>query len=228
MKGGDIMGSYFSYSRISTKEETDKQTFARQNKAFLKYEEENNIKFLRNFKDDITGETFERKEWEELYNNLRSGDTVVFKELSRFSRQTEQGIKKYIELMEKGINLVFIDNPTISTDYIKQLGAVAEQQDLIIKKSIQNVIELLLLVEFDRVQKEREIIVKRIKDGINASGNKQGRKVGQLDKINDKLREDIKKYIADRSIKQIDLMKKHKISRNTLKKYIEIEIKGGN
>ena len=71
--------------------------------------------------------------------------------------------------MEKGINLVFIDNPTISTDYIKQLGAVAEQQDLIIKKSIQNVIELLLLVEFDRVQKEREIIVKRIKDGINAS-----------------------------------------------------------
>ena len=42
--------------------------------------------------------------------------------------------------MEKGINLVFIDNPTISTDYIKQLGAVAEQQDLIIKKSIQNVI----------------------------------------------------------------------------------------
>ena len=51
------MGSYFSYSRISTKEETDKQTFARQNKAFLKYEEENNIKFLRNFKDDITGAT---------------------------------------------------------------------------------------------------------------------------------------------------------------------------
>ena len=39
---------------------------------------------------------------------------------------------------------------------------------------------------------------------------------------------DIKKYIADRSIKQTDLMKKHKISRNTLKKYIEIEIKGGN
>ena len=88
------MGIYYSYSRISTKEETDKQTFTRQNKAFLKYAEENNIKFLRNFKDDITGATFERKEWEELYNNLRSGDTVVFKEVSRCSRQTEQGIKK--------------------------------------------------------------------------------------------------------------------------------------
>lgn len=222
------MGNYYSYSRISTKEETDKQTFARQNKAFLKYAEENKIEFLCHFKDDITGATFERADWKRLCDALHSGDTVVFKELSRFSRQTEQGIKKYIELMEKGINLVFIDNQTISTDYIKQLGAVAEQQDLIIKKSIQNVIELLLLVEFDRVQKEREILVKRIKDGINASGNKQGRKVGQLDKINDKLREDIKKYIADRSIKQIDLMKKHKISRNTLKKYIEIELKGGN
>ena len=88
---------------------------------------------LLKFKDDVTGATFKRTEWEELETNLRKGDTVVFKELSRFSRQTEQGIKKYMELMEKGINLVFIDNPTISTDYIKQLGAVAEQQDLIIK-----------------------------------------------------------------------------------------------
>lgn len=103
----------------------------------LKYEEENNIKFLRNFKDDITGATFERKEWEELYNNLRSGDTVVFKRVVKIQQTDRTGNKKYIELMEKGINLVFIDNPTISTDYIKQLGAVAEQQDLIIKKSIQ-------------------------------------------------------------------------------------------
>ena len=36
------------------------------------------------------------------------------------------------------------------------------------------------------------------------------------------LEEDIKKFLQDRSIKQIDLMEKHNISRNTLKKYIEI------
>ena len=34
------------------------------------------------------------------------------------------------------------------------------------------------------------------------------------------LEADIKKFLSDRKIKQIDLMKKHNISRNTLKKYI--------
>lgn len=61
-----------------------------------------------------------------------------------------------------------------------------------------------------------------IKQGIQASDKKQGRKVGQLDKMSDELRSDIKLFIGDRSIKQIDLMNKHNISRNTLKKYIEI------
>ena len=77
------------------------------------------------------------------------------------------------------------------------------------------------------MQQEREIIVKRIKQGIKASNKKQGRKVGQLDKITDDLKADINLFLQDRNIKQIDLMKKHNISRNTLKKYIGI-IKGSN
>ena len=40
--------------------------------------------------------------------------------------------------------------------------------------------------------------------------------------MTDELQEDIKKYMDDRSIKQVDLMKKHNISRNTLKKYVEL------
>jgi hypothetical protein len=36
------------------------------------------------------------------------------------------------------------------------------------------------------------------------------------------LKHDIKQFQTDRSIKQIDLMKKYNISRNTLKKYIDI------
>ena len=40
--------------------------------------------------------------------------------------------------------------------------------------------------------------------------------------MSDELKEDIQLFIKDRSIKQIDLMQKHNISRNTLKKYIEI------
>ena len=83
------------------------------------------------------------------------------------------------------------------------------------------VIRLLLVTELDRAEKEREIIVKRIKDGIKASSKKSGRKEGQLDKMTPELEADIRKFLTDRSIKQIDLMNKYNISRNTLKKYIE-------
>ena len=77
----------------------------------------------------------------------------------------------------------------------------------------------MILVE--RAEQEREITVKGIKDGIAASTKKSGRKQGQLDKMSPELEKDIKKFLTDRSIKQIDLMNKYNISRNTLKKYIE-------
>ena len=90
------------------------------------------------------------------------------------------------------------------------------------KTALESTIKLLLIVELDRVQQEREIIVKRIKQGIEASDKKSGRKQGKLDKMSNKLKEDIKEFLSDRSIKQIDLMNKHNVSRNTLKKYITI------
>ena len=79
-----------------------------------------------------------------------------------------------------------------------------------------------LIVELDRVEKEREAIIKRIKQGIEASDKKQGRPSGKLYKMNLELGEDIKRYLSDRSIKQVDLMMKYNISRNALKKYIKI------
>ena len=66
------------------------------------------------------------------------------------------------------------------------------------------------------------ILINRIKCGISASEKQQGRKPGQLDKMTAELEADIKAFLGDRSIKQVDLMEKHKISRNTLKKYIEL------
>ncbi len=91
-----------------------------------------------------------------------------------------------------------------------------------LKRSLKNTVELLLLVELDRAEKEREITVQRIRDGIAASPKKSGRPVGKLDKMSDELRGDIKKYLSNRSIRQVDLMKKYGISRNTMKKYIGI------
>ena len=217
------MATYF-YMRISTKESTDKQSFQRQYKALETYAKNNNLKFDNRsiYKDDVTGSTFEREDWKSLEDILQQGDTIVFKEISRFTRQAEEGFKKYMDLMGRGINLVFLDNPTVGTNYIMNLMQVAQNQQRIAKKALENTIELLIMVELDRVEKERETIAKRISDGIKASNKKNGRKTGQLDKMTEELREDLKKFMTDRSIKQVDLMKKHNISRNTLKKYIEV------
>lgn len=216
------MSNIYSYMRISTKESTDKQSFNRQAKSLKAYAEANKIEYLLEFKDDKSGSTFDRQEWKKLESILHEGDTIVFKEISRFTREAENGYAKYMELMNKGINLVFIDNPTVSSDYIKNLTRIADTQQLVTKTALEGTIKLLLIVELDRVQQEREVIVKRIKQGIQASDKKSGRKTGNLDKMSDSLREDIKEFLNDRSIKQVDLMRKYNISRNTLKKYIGV------
>lgn len=217
------MCNVFAYERISTKEERGKQRFTRQDAAIERYEKEHNVSVLMRFKDDASGKSFERPEWVKLESLLQNGDTVIFKDIYRFTREYENGFNKYMELLNKGVNLVFIDNPTISTDYIRSMMDVAEKQsNRIAKKSLKDTIELLLLVELDRAEKEREITVQRIRDGIAASDKKSGRKTGQLDKMSDELEADIRLFLKDRTVKQIDLIKKHNISRNTLKKYISI------
>lgn len=226
------MGNYFVYMRISTKEEREMQSYIRQENAINKYIDKAGIDVTLMLKEDKSGKSFKaRKEWGKIEKLAQSGDTIIFKDISRFTREAVNGYEKYMELMSKGVNLVFLDNPTVSTDYIKQLLHIAEEQDLIAKISIEHTVKLLIMVELDRVEKERLTISQRTRDGMAARKQekeeqgiyaKPGRKPGQLDKITDDLMEDIKKYLNDRSIKQVDLMQKHNISRNTLKKYIAI------
>lgn len=217
------MDNYFSYERISTKEERGLQKYNRQDAAIKRYVEENGIELVAEFKEDVSGKSFDnRKEWNRLERLVQSGDTIIFKDISRFTREANNGYDKYMELLEKGVELVFIDNPTVSTDYIKQLLNVAEQQNIVARTSLESTVKLLIIVELDRVEQERLILINRIKNGIAASDKKQGRKQGTLDKMTEELEADIKAFLGDRSIKQIELMEKHGISRNTLKKYIEI------
>lgn len=222
MWGCDTMANYYGYMRISTKEERAKQKYNRQEKALARYAEDNKFEYVFQFKEDISGKSFEnRAEWKRLEKIVQPGDTVIFKDISRFTREAEAGYIKYMELMNKGINLIFIDNPTISTDYIRELLHIAEQQDLVAKTSLESTVKLLLIVELNRAEQERLTISKRTRDGMAASPKKAGRKPGQLDKLTDELQADIVLFLSDRSIRAIDLMKKHGISRNTFKKYVE-------
>ncbi len=216
------MATYF-YMRISTQEDREMQKYSRQEHCIKQYANENKIPYDEHYiyKEDISGKNFtERKEWIKLERVLHSGDTVVFKDISRFTREAQNGYDKYMDLMRQNIHLVFLDNPTVCTDYIKQLLDAAEKQTLIAKISLENTVKLLLFVELDRAEQERLTLNKRIKDGMAASSKKPGRKTGQLDKMTPELSHDLIAYSKDRSIRQIELMRKHNISRNTLKKYV--------
>ena len=222
------MNNYFSYKRISTKKERRLQQYNRQENALQKYAKEHNFEYVAEFSEDVSGKSFDnRKEWDKLERLLQPGDTIVFKDISRFTREAEKGYTKYMELFNKGIELIFLDNPTVCTKYIKQLLNIAEQQNLVAKTFVENTVKLLLIVELDRVEQERLILIDRIKAGLAASDKKPGRKPGSLPKMSEELHEDIEHFLNDRSIKQVDLMKKHNVSRNTLKKYISL-VKNNN
>lgn len=216
------MGNYFGYERISTKEERGLQHFSRQDNALKRYAVKNSINYVRIYGDDSSGKDFNRSEWIQLEKALHEGDTIIFKDLSRFTRQAEEGYQKYLDLIGKGITLVFIDNPTVCSDYITNLIDTADQQNIVTRTAMEGIVKLMLIVELDRAERERLQLIQRTKDGIAASQKKQGRKPGSLDKMSPKLRNDIILYLHDRSITQSSLMKKYSISRNTLKKYIVI------
>ena len=213
------MGNYYSYKRIST--DTERQNFNRQIKSLEKYATDHNIEYVVEFTEEMSAKNFaDRPQFLKLDKILQSGDTVVFKDLSRFTREAENGYKKYMDWMNRGINMVFLDNPTVSTDYIRQMMQTASEQDIVTKTAMESIIKLLIIVELDRGEKQRLYISKSIKDGIAASDKKSGRKAGQLDKMTDELKADIYYYLDNRNVTQIELMNRHNISRNTLKKYI--------
>lgn len=215
------MGEFYSFKRIST--DSERQNFNRQIKSLERYATDHNIEYLLEFTEEKSAKNFnDRPQFLKLDKILQSGDTVVFKDLSRFTREAENGYKKYMEWLERGINIVFIDNPTVSSDYIRQMTKVAEEQDIVTKTALEGVIKLLLIVELDRAEQHRKYISKAITDGIAASVKKSGRRPGQLDKMSPSLESDINIYLHDRTVTQIELMKKHDISRNTLKKYINL------
>lgn len=69
---------------------------------------------------------------------LKRGDTVIFDSVSRMSRNAEEGFQLYMELLEKGINLEFINEPYINTDYYKKMQA----QTVAIAKSGRESVEM--------------------------------------------------------------------------------------
>ena len=138
--------------------------------------------------EEYTGTKMDRPNWNKLISNIIPGDTIVFDEVSRMSRNAEEGFKTYKELYDKGINLVFIKESTLNTENFRATQQIArvgnEIADLYIETTNK---DLMILAEqqikkaFETAQHEVDFLHKRTSEGIavaRAKGKQIGRRTG--------------------------------------------------
>lgn len=166
----------YGYCRISTK----KQSIDRQIRN-IKREFPTAIILTEAF----TGTKLDRPEWNKLNRKLKYGDTIVFDEVSRMSRNAKEGFALYQRLFNIGINLVFLKEPHMNTDSYKeamqdifsteiQSGDKATD-DLVnsiiaaVNKFMMNKVEKDIYKAFEQAQKEVDYLHQRTKEGIETA-----------------------------------------------------------
>lgn len=205
----------YGYARISTK----KQVIDRQVENIARAYP--NAAIVREIG---TGKSVEvRKEFQRLLKKVAAGDTIIFDEISRMSRNRDEGFKLYMELYERGVELVFLKEPHLNTamyrDKIQNqislnleqkndngeyrgtatdnfLQALADALNRLMRELIEDSIALAL----DRAQKEREYLVQRTKEGLTEAaktktlGRPKGRKCAEATRKEIKAKEVIRKH----------------------------------
>ena len=215
----------YGYARISTM----KQSIARQiDNIKAKYPDAVIIT------EEYTGTTTDRPAWNKLRKNLKSGDTVVFDEVSRMSRNAEEGFKLYETLFNEGVNLIFLKEHHLDTEVYRkalQTGVSMTGTDVdVILKAVNEYLMILakrqIEIAFQTAEHEVEFLHKRTSEGVRkaqAMGKQVGRAAGA--KVETKkakaAKEIIRKHSKDfnGSLNDIEVMKLTNLARNTYYKY---------
>lgn len=219
-------GNVYGYCRISTA----KQSIERQIRNITAYD---NTAII--YQEAYTGtKVYERKEFTKLLKRVKQGDTIIFDSVSRMSRNADDGIKLYLELFDKGINLVFLKEHHIDTDTYKSalsnnIQMTGDDVDYILKginEYLKRLATKQIRLAFEQSQKEVEDLHQRTKEGIQTARD-NGRQIGQREgaKLNVKKAQPAKDIIRKHSkdfggtLNDTETMKLAGVSRNTFYKY---------
>ena len=181
-----------------------------------------------------TRTSLNRKEWNKLYNKVKSGDTIIFDSVSRMSGNAVDGFAAYEALYNKGVNIVFLKEPHINTDTYKaalenNIALTGNSVDYILEgvnKYLMALAKEQICLAFEQSEKEVQDLHQRTKEGIETArlngkqiGQKQGAKLTTKKSIAAK--EIIQGYSADfdGSLEDQAVIKLAGISRNTYYKY---------
>lgn len=166
--------------------------------------------------EEYTGTTTDRPAWNKLAKVLKAGDTVVFDEVSRMSRNASEGVALYEDLFNKGVNLVFIKEPHINTSVYrdkldKQIEKINGTGSKATDKLLENIMEALheytidlakeqIEIAFIQAQKEVDYLHQRTSEGVRKA-IAQGKQVGRIEgvKVETKKSKEMKQRIIELS-----------------------------
>jgi len=181
-----------------------------------------------------TGTNLNRPVWKSLQGRLKSGDTVVFDEVSRMSRDAEEGFALYKTLYESGIDLVFLKEPHLNTQLYREtrdkfIPQTGTDVDLIlegINRYLLQLAERQIEIAFEGAEKEVQLLRQRTSEGVKRAqieGKQVGREKGC--KVETKRAKAAKKVIKKHcrefggNLNDTEIMQMTGLSRNTYYKY---------
>ena len=174
----------YAYCRVSTKH----QRIARQITNITELYP--NATIIREF---YTGTTQNRPHWDRLISIIKKEDTIVFDSVSRMSRNAEEGFNDYKMLYEKGVHLVFLNEPLINTSVFDStrnnlLNINIETGNAAVDSFFKGNIDLInnfmmalaeeqIKTAFEQAEKEVTDLHSRISQGIREA-KKNGTQIG--------------------------------------------------
>ena len=124
-----------AYCRVSTEKQADEQTIDVQKRFLQEWADANNAIITQWYLDDgWSGDTLDRPELDNLRSEVGSGiwDAVVFIDRDRLARTLSYQEYVIRELLEKTIDVIFLNNPLAEdkqTRVLQQMyGIVAEME----------------------------------------------------------------------------------------------------
>ena len=182
----------------------------------------------------FTRTRIDRKEWQKLFNKVKSGDTIVFDSVSRMSGNALDGFEAYETLYRKGVSLVFLKEPHINTStYQKALEnnvqLTGSNVDYILEgvnKYLMALAQEQIRLAFEQSEKEVEDLHQRTREGIETA-RLNGKQIGQRPgaKLTTKKSIAAKEIIAKHSkdfggsLSDLEVMQLTGLARNTYYKY---------
>ena len=140
-----------------------------------------------------TGTKQDRPNWNKLISQIKEKDTIVFDSVSRMSRNAEEGFKDYKMLYERGVHLIFLNEPLINTSVFDstrnnllnvniETGNVAVDDFFkgnitLINNFMMALAEEQIKAAFDQAEKEVTDLHSRISQGIREA-KKNGTRIG--------------------------------------------------